>query len=124
MAALAGGISAFVLACTQPAAAQRADQPTAEGTCDLDEIVVTPRPNNVASVELVKRPLGPQSAPATNAGATGTEPKMLITRFEGYIEAGIGNHGQNMTGGAVTIPLVQDKLQLSVEGYQAHTGTR
>jgi outer membrane receptor protein involved in Fe transport len=124
VAALAGGISGFALAYTHPAAAQQADQPTAEGGGGLEEIVVAARPNNVASVELVKGPQDTLSGPPTNGGATMPEPKMPTSGFEGFIEGGVGSYGRRTLGGAVTVPLVQDKLILHVEGYETHTGTR
>ena len=122
MAALAGAVSGFALAYTQPAAAQQADQPTAAG--GLDEIVVAARPNSVASVELVKGPQDALSGPPTNGGATVADPKMPTSGFEGFIEGSVGSYGRNTIGGAVTVPLVEGKLILRVEGYETHTGTR
>ena len=122
MAALAGGISGFALAYTQPAAAQQADQPTAGG--GLDEIVVAARPNGVASVPLLNGPQGTLSGPPTDGGATVAEPKMPTSAFEGFIEGSVGSYGQRTIGGAVTVPLVKDKLLLRVEGYETHIGTR
>jgi outer membrane receptor protein involved in Fe transport len=122
VAALAGGVSGFALAFAHPAAAQQANQPTAEG--GLEEIVVAARPNDVASVELVKGPQDTLSGPPTDGGATGAGPRMPTSDFGGFIEAGVGNHGMNTMGGAVTIPLVKDKLLLRVEGYETHTGVR
>jgi outer membrane receptor protein involved in Fe transport len=122
VAALAGGVSGFALACTHPAAAQQADQPTAEG--GLEEIVVAARPNDVASVELVKGPQGTLSGPLTNGGATVAEPKMPTGGFEGFIEGGVGSYGRQTMGGGVTIPLVGDKGLLRIEGYETHTGAR
>jgi hypothetical protein len=119
MAALAGGVSWFALAYTLPAAAQQADQPAAAG--GLDEIVVAARPNSVASVELMN---SPQGGPPTDGGATVAEPKTPASGFEGFIEGSVGSYGQRTIGGAVTIPLVKDKLLLSVEGYETHIGAR
>jgi hypothetical protein len=124
MAALAGGVTGFALAYTHPAAAQQADQPTAEGGGGLDEIVVAARPNSVASVPLVIGPQGMLSGPPTNGGATVAEPKMPTSGFEGFIEAGVGSYGRNTIGGAVTVPLVEGKLILHVEGYETQTGAR
>jgi outer membrane receptor protein involved in Fe transport len=124
LAALVGGIAGFALACTHPAAARQADQPTAEGGGDLGEIVVAARPNDVASVELVTGPPGTLSAAPTNGGATAAEPKMPTSDFQGFIEAAVGNHGRETLGGAVTVPLVKGKLLLSIEGYETHTAAR
>ena len=124
MAALAGGFSGFALAYTHPAAAQQADQPTAEGGGGLEEIVVAARPNSVASVELVNGPQGTLSGPLTNGGATVAEPKMPTGGFEGFIEGGVGSYGRQTMGGAVTIPLVGGKGLLRIEGYETHTGAR
>ena len=122
MVVLAGGVSA--LAYMHPAAAQQSDQPTAEGDSGLEEIVVAPRPNNVASVELVRGPRDTLSGPSTNGGATVAEPKMPTPGFEGFIEGSVGSYGQRTMGGAVTVPLVDDKLLVHVEGYEARTGVR
>jgi outer membrane receptor protein involved in Fe transport len=124
MAALAGGFSGFALAYTHPAAAQQADQPTAEGGGGIDEIVVAARPNSVASVPLVTGPQGTLSGPPTNGGATVAEPKMPTSGLEGFIEGSVGSYGRNTIGGAVTVPLVEGKLILHVEGYETHTGAR
>ena len=124
MAALAGGISGFALACTHPAAAQQADQPTAEGGGSLDEIVVAARPNNVASVELVNSPQGALSGALTNGGATVAEAKTPASGLEGFIEGGVGSYGRQTLGGAVTIPLVGGRGLLRIEGYESHTGAR
>jgi outer membrane receptor protein involved in Fe transport len=120
--ALAGGVSGFALAYTHPAAAQQADQPTAEG--GLEEIVVAARPNNVASVELVKGPQGTLSGSPTDGGATVAEPKMPTSGFEGFIEGAVGSYGRQTMGGAVTVPLVGGKGLLRVEGYETHIGAR
>jgi hypothetical protein len=126
LAALAGGVSGFALAHMHPAAAQQADQPTAEGGGGggLEEIVVAARPNGVASVPLVNGPQGTLSGPLTNGGATVAEPQMPPSGFEGFIEATVGNYGRQAMGGAVTIPLVGGKGLLHIEGYEAHTGAR
>jgi hypothetical protein len=124
VAALAGAISGLALTCTHPAAAQQADRPTAEGGGGLEEIVVAARPNDVASVPLVNGPQDAMSAPPTNGGAAVAEPKMPASDFEGFIEAGVGSYGRQTMGGAVTIPLVKDKLLLHVEGYETHIGAR
>jgi outer membrane receptor protein involved in Fe transport len=124
VAALAGGLSGFALACTRPAAAQQADQPTAEGGGGLQEIVVAAHPNNPASVELVRGPQDTLSGTPTDGGATVAESKMPASGLEGFIEGSVGSYGQRTIGGAVTIPLVQDKLTLHVEGYETHFGTR
>jgi hypothetical protein len=123
MAALAGGICGFALAYTYPAAAQQADQPTAEGG-GLDQIVVAARPNGVASVELVNSPQGALSGPLTNGGAAVAEAKAPASGLEGFIEGGVGSYGRQTLGGAVTIPLAGGKGLLRIEGYEAHTGAR
>jgi hypothetical protein len=120
VAALAGGACGFALACTYPAAAQQAAQPAAQG--GPDEIVVAARPNGVASVELVKGPEDALSSPPTDR-ETVAERKTPATGFGGFIEAGVGNHGQAL-GGAVTVPLAAGKGELRIEGYEAHTGVR
>ena len=124
MAALAGGVSGFALAYMHPAAAQQADQATAEGGGGLEEIVVAPRPNSVASVPLVNGPQGALSGLPTNSGGTVAEPKMPTSDFEGLIEAAVGNYGRRTVGGAVTVPLMGGKGLLRVEGYDTHTGAR
>jgi hypothetical protein len=124
MAALAGAVSGFALAYTQPAAAQQADQPAAAGGGGLDEIVVAARPNGVVSVPLVNGPQDTLSGLLTNGGATVAEPKMPASEFEGFIEGSVGSYGQRTIGGAVTVPLVKDKLLLHIEGYDTHIGTR
>ena len=124
VAALAGGVGGFALAFTHPAAAQQAGQPTAESGGGLQEIVVAPRPNDVASVELVKGPQSTLSGPPTDGGATAAEPRMPTGGLEGYIEAGVGSYGRNTLGGAVTIPLAGGRGLLRIEGYETHTGAR
>jgi outer membrane receptor protein involved in Fe transport len=124
MAVLAGGISGLALACTHPAAAQQADQPTANGGGGLQEIVVAAYPNNPASVELVKGPQDTLSGLPTTGGATVAEPKMPTSGLEGFIEAGVGSYGQHTIGGGVTVPLVGGKMSLRIEGYETHIGVR
>ena len=124
MAALAGGVCVFTLACTHPAAAQQADRPAADGGDGLKEIVVAAPPNKPASVELVNGPQSTLSGPPANGGATVAEPKAPTSGFEGFIEGGFGSYGAKTIGGAVTVPLVKGKLMLSVEGYDMHTGGR
>ena len=124
MAAFAGGVSGFALAYMHPAAAQQADKPTAEGGGGLEEIVVAARPNNVASVELVNGPQGALSGPLTNGGPTVAEPKVPTSGFEGFVEAAVGSHGRNTFGGAVTIPLMEGRGLLRIEGYETHTDAR
>jgi outer membrane receptor protein involved in Fe transport len=124
MAALACCVSGLALAYMHPAAAQQADQATAGGSGGLDEIVVAARPNNVASVELVKGPQDTLSGPLTNGGATVAEPKMPTSGLEGFIEGGVGSYGRQTIGGAVTIPLLGGRGLLRIEGYETHTGTR
>ena len=124
MAALAGGLSLFALACTHPAAAQQGDQPAADGGGDLKEIVVAAPPNKPASVELFSGSQGTLSGPPANGATTAAEPKAPASGFEGFIEGGFGSYGLKTIGGAVTIPLVKGKLQLSVEGYETHAGVR
>jgi len=124
IAALVGGVFGSAFACTHPAAAQQADQPTAEGGSGLGEIVVAARPDRAASVELVNGPQGTLSGPLTNGGATAAEPKMPTSGFTGFIEGSVGSYGQRALGGAVTIPLVDGKGQLRIEGYNSHIGAR
>jgi outer membrane receptor protein involved in Fe transport len=124
MAALAGGVSGFALACTHPAAAQQADQPAADGGGGLGEIVVAAPPNKPASVELVNGPHGILSGPATSGGTTAAEPTAPASGLEGFVEGGFGSYGLKTFGGAVTVPLVRGKLLLHVEGYDTHTGVR
>jgi outer membrane receptor protein involved in Fe transport len=122
VAALAGAVSGFALAYMHPAAAQQANQPTAEG--GLDQIVVAARPNDVGSVELVEGPQGTLSGPLTDSGATVAEPKTPTSGFEGFIEGGVGSHGRNIFGGAVTIPLLEGRGFLRIEGYESRTDAR
>ena len=124
MAALAGGVSGLALAYMHPAAAQQADQATTEGGGGFDEIVVAARPNSVASVELVNGPQGTLSGLPTNGSATVAEPKMPTSDFEGFIEGSVGSYGRRTMGGAVSGPLVKDKLLLHVDGYETHTDAR
>jgi hypothetical protein len=49
---------------------------------------------------------------------------MPTSGFGGFIEGGVGSHGGRTLGGAVTLPLVKDKLTLHIEGYDTHFGTR
>jgi hypothetical protein len=122
MAALAVGVGGFALACMHPAAAQQADQPAAGG--GLEELVVASPPDKPASVELMTSQQGALSGAPTEGGAAVAEPKVPTSGLEGFIEGGFGNHGLRTFGGAVTVPLVKGKLQLSVEGYDMHTGIR
>jgi hypothetical protein len=124
MAALAGGISGFALAYAHPATAQQADQPTAAGGGGLQEIVVAPRPNGVASIPLVNGPRGTLSDLPPNGGATAAEPKTPASGFEGFIEGSLGSYGQRSIGGAVTVPLVDGRGLLRIEGYETHIGVR
>jgi len=117
--AVAGAVIGFALAGAHPAAAQQADRPAADGGGGLEGIVVAPQPNKPASVELVN---GPQGGPSANDGAPVAEAK--APGIEGFIEGGVGSHGTKMLGGAVTVPLVKGRLQLSVEGYATHAGIR
>ena len=120
-AALAGGAIGLALACTPPATAQQADPSAADSGGGLEGIVVAAPPNKPASVELVN---GPQSGSLTNGAATVAQPTAPTGGLEGFIEGGFGNHGMRTLGGAVTVPLVKGKLQLSVEGYETHAGGR
>ena len=79
------------------------------------------QPNRPASVELAD---GLQGGSSSNDGAVPAELKAPASGLEGYIEAGIGTHGLRTVGGAVTVPLVKGRLQLSIEGYEAHAGSR
>jgi hypothetical protein len=54
----------------------------------------------------------------------GAEPKMPTSDLEGFIEDSVGNYGRKTMGGAVTVPLVKDKVLLHVEGYETHAGAR
>ena len=81
------------------------------------------RPNDVASVPLMQGPQNTLSGP-TNGGATVAEPKIPASDFEGFIEGGVGNYGRRSIGGAVTVPLVKDKMLLRIEGYETHTDAR
>lgn len=83
---------------------------------------MAPQPNNPASVELVKGPQATLSGVPTNGGATVAE--RPTSGLEGFIEGGFGSYGLKTVGGAVTIPLVDDKLHLRIEGYEARTGAR
>jgi len=117
-AALAGSFCGFTLACAHPAAAGQADRPTADNGDGTDEIVVAGRPNS--SVELMSSPQGAQSGAPANADA----PKAPAAGLQGYIEGGVGSNGLRMMGGGLHLPLVDGKLQLTIEGYGAHTGAR
>jgi len=123
-AALAVGVGGFALACTHPAAAQRADQPAASVGGGLDEIVVASPPNKPASVELVNGPQSALSGVPTNGGAAAADPNAPARGLEGFIEGGFGSYGSKEFGGGVTIPLVKGRLQLRVEGSQSHLGVR
>jgi hypothetical protein len=120
--ALAGGVIGFALAYMPSAAAQQAA--TAEGGGGLQGIVVAPRPNGIASVELVNAPQAALSDLPENAAATMAEPKMPAPGLEGFIAGGIGSYGLKTVGGAVTVPLAGGRGLLRIEGYDAHTGTR
>jgi hypothetical protein len=124
IAALAAGVSGIALACTHPAAAQQADQPSADGGGGLEQIAVAAQPNKPASVELGSATQGALFDPSTNGGATVAEPKAPASGFEGYIEGGFGSYGLRTFGGGVTVPLVKGKLQLQVEGYASHAGVQ
>lgn len=121
-AALAGSFCGFALACAHPAAAQQADRPVADSGDGTEEIVVAGRPDRPASVELMSSPHGPQSGVPTDAGADA--PKAAAAGMSGYIEGGIGSYGMRTMGGGVHLPLADGKLQLSIEGYGAHSGAQ
>lgn len=125
MAALAGAVIGFAIACTRPAAAQQADQPAADSGGGLEDIVVAVDPAKPRSIELANVPYGSLSgSPTDGGGATVGEPRASANGIEGFIEGGVGSHGLKTMGGAVTVPLVKGKLQLSVEGYETHAGVR
>ena len=86
--------------------------------------MVAADPAKPASVELVNGPHGTLAGSPTNGSATMGEPGAPANGIEGYIEGGFGNHGLKTMGGAVTVPLVKGKLELSVEGYETHAGVR
>jgi hypothetical protein len=117
-AALAGSFCGFALACSHPAAAGQADRPAADSGDGTDEVVVAEHPNHPASVELMSSPQGAQS------GAPADAPKAPAAGMAGYIEGGVGSHGMRTMGGGLSLPLVDGKLHLSIEGYDAHFGAR
>jgi len=124
MVAVAGGAIGFALACAPPAAAQQADQSAADSGSGLEDIVVAATPNKPASVELLSGAQSTLAGPPASGGATAAEPKAPNGGIEGFIEGGFGSHGLRTTGGAVTLPLVKDRLKLSIEGYATHAGFR
>src|ERR1700761_1024491 len=124
MVAVAGGAIGFALVCARPAAAQQADQPAADSGSGLEDITVAATPNRPASIELVNGSQSTLAGPPANGDATVAEPKAPNGGIEGFIEGGFGSHGLRTAGGAVTVPLVKDRLQLSVEGYATHAGFR
>ena len=118
---LTGSLSGFAVTYMHPAAAQQAAQPTAEDGAGLEEIVVAGRPTSVQLLE------GSRSAPydlTMNGGANVAEPKTQTSGLEGFIEGAVGSYGQKAIGGAVTVPLVEGKVLLRVEGYDRHTEGR
>ena len=124
MAALAGGVSGLALFYTHPAAAQQANQRAAEDGTDLEEIVVAARANDAGSVQLLGSTQSTLSGLPMNGSATVAEPKTQTSGLEGFIEGAIGSYGQKTMGGAVSVPLVEGKLLLQVEGYETHKGPR
>lgn len=120
MAALAGSFCGFALACAHPAVAQQADRPVADSAGGAEEIVVAGRPTT--SVELMSSPQGEPSGVPANGGAAA--PGAPVAGMQGYIQGGFGSYGTRTMGGGVRLPLADGKLQLSIEGYGAHSGGR
>lgn len=116
--ALAGSFCGFALACAHPAAAGQADRPAADSGDGTEEIVVAGRPTT--SVELMSSPQGAQSGASADADA----PKAPAAGMSGYIQGGIGSNGMRTMGGGLSLPLVDGKLHLSIEGYDARIGAR
>ena len=118
--ALAGSFCGFALACAHPAAAQQASQPVADGGDGSEQIVVAGHPTT--SVELMSSPQGAQAGAPANASADA--PKAPAAGMQGYLQGGFGSYGMRTMGGGVRLPLADGKLQLSIEGYDAHSGVR
>jgi hypothetical protein len=119
-AALAGSFCGFALVCAYPAAAQQADRPAADSGGDAEQIVVAGHPTT--SVELMSSPQSEPSSATANAGAE--EPEAPVAGMDGYLQGGVGSYGMRTMGGGVHLPLANGKLQLSIEGYDAHSGLR
>ena len=117
-AALAGSFCGFALACAHPAVAQQVAQPAADSAGDAEQIVVAGHPTT--SIELMSSPQGEPSGVPANAGADA--PKAPVAGMSGYIQGGVGSYGMRTMGGGIRLPLADGKLQLSIEGYDAHTG--
>src|SRR5262249_17514055 len=98
----------------------QANQPAADS--GLEGIVVAAPPNKPASVELATVP--PDVLSGATADAAAAEPKAPAKGLSGYIEAGAGSYGVRTFGGGVNLPVAGDKLQLSIQGYDAHFGGR
>ena len=119
-AALAGSFCGFALACAHPASAQQVAQPAADSGGDGEQIVVPGRP--ATSVELMSSPQGEPSGVPPDGGAD--VPGVPTASMQGYLQSGFGSYGMRTMGGGVRLPLADGKLQLSIEGYDAHSGVR
>lgn len=71
---------------------------------------------DVGNFQVLKGPQGTLFGLASNAGATVANPRRPGETFGGYINASLGTYGRKSIGGAVDIPIVDDKLLVRVAG--------
>lgn len=83
-------------------------------------------PGNFVDLENVQVLNGPQGTlfgRNTTGGAVLLVPKKPTHRFEGYVQAKLGNYANKEFEGAINLPIVEDKILLRVAGaYQDRRG--
>ena len=71
---------------------------------------------DVDSVQLYKGPQGTLFGVATNGGAVQYTSKTATNRFEGYVEAEVGDYGHSRLDGILNVPVIDDVLNVRVGG--------
>lgn len=71
---------------------------------------------DMANIQILKGPQGTLFGRNTTGGAILYSPQVATHAFEGYLSATVGNFGKREIQGAVSLPLVQDKLAIRLSG--------
>ncbi len=78
---------------------------------------------DMSNVQVLKGPQGTLFGRNTTGGAVLFYPVLPTNTPNGYIQVGYGNYNERLVEGAVTVPIVQDKLSLRVAGqYEQRDG--
>ena len=71
---------------------------------------------DLANVQVLSGPQGTLFGRNTTGGAVLLTPQRPTNRFEGYLEAAIGNLDLRSIEGAINVPIIEDKLLVRVSG--------